>query len=125
MAASSSGVVLLSSCFNFDDVLVGDNSKVLRINEKDFTNGMMAAIRKKFKSKSWLFFYEFMKCFLPSSWVGHPYTFFHSLDTFRLKILSFDKDYRKIQKRNKSDLEDFLIKNIQLPDNSKGKSKKT
>ena len=124
MAASSSGVVLLSSCFNFDDVLIGDNSKVLRINKKGFTNGMMAEIRKKFKSKSWLS-YEFMKCFLPSSWLGDPYTFLHSLDTFRLKILSFGKDYRKIQKRNKSDLEDFLIKNIQLPDNSKGKSKKT
>ena len=108
MVASSSGVVLVSSCFNFDDVLIGDNSKVLRINEKDFTNGMMAEIRKKLKSKSWLFFYEFMKCFLPSSWLGDPYTFLHSLDTFRLKILLLGKNYRKIQKRNKSDLEDFL-----------------
>ena len=110
MAASSSEVVLLSSCFNFDGVLIGDNCKVLRINDKEFTNGMIAEIREKFKSKSWLFFYEFMKCFHPSPWLGDPYIFLHSLDTFRLKILSFGKDYRKIQKRNKSDLEDFLIK---------------
>ena len=51
-----------------------------------------------------------MNCLLPGSWLGDPYTFLHSLDIFRLKILSFGKEYRKIQKRNKSDLEDFLIK---------------